>query len=138
MKKLIVALQKKDIKLAIRVQKVLAETVYKLKYKKDSEQAKNRTYSGLYAGPTRIADYEVFKDYVKKKPTDRLRTKLVTLRSISWNNKALSDLFGTKISVGRHGDLRDEYSLTKNVKPKEWAIQLSGLAREKGVDIKFE
>lgn len=48
-----------------------------------------------------IATLSQRKDYVKRKSTDRIRTKMATIRSLHWNSEGLSKLLGKKITAGK-------------------------------------
>ena len=56
-----------------------------------------------------IGEIKERRDYVKRRATDRIRSKLATIRDLTWNTNNIEKILNRKIS---YQDFRDMYGYT--------------------------
>lgn len=73
---------------------------FTVKKKKTGEDKADVIINGVVVG-----EYSQRRDYVKRKPTDRLRTKMATIRSIYWKTDGIEKLLGRKVPFGEFSNM---------------------------------
>ena len=118
------------------------EKTYKLSFKKRSETTKDIIAKSEIGIKFVVGQYAIRKNWVSTKGS-KLRNKVKTIRSISWNTDNLSKIFGTRIFLWSRytketATIVNSGSLIRAVKITEFATDLNDLALLLQIDIKFE
>ncbi len=97
-----------------------------------------------------IASQEEFRDYVKAKRSDRLRTKLIKQCTWTWNAEGLSKVLNRPVTVGvvstlnttlPRPDFVNRYNVAGNITLKEMAVQIDEFKKDypdNGITITIE
>jgi hypothetical protein len=115
----------------------------KVQRKKISESGAPRRevrYDFIVAGIV-IARTRSYYDYVKRRETDRLRTKMAKLSDFSWDSGGLLEIFNAKITVGssryRTHDFSNYYSTRGTVTSGDVARILNSFANAEDFQLEF-
>lgn len=72
----------------------------KVTRKLQTEGPGDRKYYDILVNGVKIGTQEEYRDYVKAKETDRLRTKMTSLTNVIWDQEGIQKVFGQNVTVG--------------------------------------